>query len=89
MRTLVSQADDGDCLLSPERAAQPQFVAHLQVAMRFTALAIDLDLSSKARLLRLGAGPIQARDVEPDVESNGSGGIHMECYIAWILKRQQ
>ena len=70
----VSQADDGDCLLSPERAAQPQLVADAQVAMRFTALAIDLDFSSKARLLRLGARPIQARHVEPDVEANGCRG---------------
>ncbi len=84
----VGQADDGDCLLSPERAAQPQLVADAQVAMRFTALAIDLDLSSKARLLRLGAGPIQARHVEPHVEANGDGGIRsslgnstLECYI--------
>ena len=79
----VGEADDGHCLLSPERAAQPQLVADAQLAMRFAALAVDLDLSAMARLLRLGARPIQARHVEPDIEANGNGSSRAS--IAWML----
>ena len=49
----VGKAQNGDCLLAPVGPAQPQFVTDPQVAMRFAALAIDLDLSAEACLLCL------------------------------------
>ena len=60
-------------LLSAERAAQPKLVADAELPMRLAALAVDLDLSALARLLRLRARAIQARDVEPDIEANAVG----------------
>ena len=46
-------------------------VAGMDLAMRLRRLIVDVHPSAPARLLRFGARSEQARDIQPDVETDG------------------
>jgi hypothetical protein len=62
---------DDDVLMAAEAAADADPVTLADGTMRRRVLAVDVDLAAGTRALRFGARPEEARDVEPDVESDG------------------
>jgi hypothetical protein len=61
---------DDEALLASEWAADEQFVAGADLAIRVAGLTVDVDLASLAGLLRFRPGAEQTGDVEPDVETH-------------------
>jgi len=55
----------------PSRQRDQDLIARSDVTVWLAVVAIHLDAPQLARLLRLGAGFEDARDVEPNVEADG------------------
>jgi len=66
-------AADDDRLMLAEATADADRIAFAHDPVCLRAVAVDRNLAAFARALRLGARLEQARDVEPDVETNAFG----------------
>jgi len=67
----IDQRLDDDALAPAQGSLDGECVAGMDLAMRLRGLIVDVDPSAPARLLRFGARSEQARDIQPDVETDG------------------
>ena len=74
-KVTIGDAGDGHCLFTSVGPLQLQLVADSDDAMRLGRLAVDFNLTKVTRSLRLGAGLVKARDVEPHIKPNGCIGL--------------
>jgi hypothetical protein len=75
----LGDGEHGQRLLAAEWTADSDFISNTNVPVWLAARAVDFDLPALTRALRFGAGPIQAGNIQPDVQSYGCRGlIHVE-----------
>ena len=67
---VVDDDADDDVLVAAEGAADAEPIAFANRAVRFGGLAVDVDLAALAGALGFRSRLEQARDIQPDVETN-------------------
>ena len=74
-----------DALLPSEGTTDLQFVSWSNEAIGLGGLTVDVHFTCPAVALGLGAGPEQARDIEPDIETNGRNRSVARVLVAHSL----
>jgi hypothetical protein len=78
-KVALGEGEHGQGLPAAVGAADSEFISNTNVPVRFATRTVDFDLAAFARALCFGAGPIQAGNIQPDVQAYGCRGlIHVQ-----------